>query len=219
MVGGRPRQFDPDAALNRAMDVFWRQGYEGTALSDLTEAMGINRPSLYAAFGNKEDLFRKVLDRYIEGPRAFATHALNRPTAVEVAEALMSGTIALTAGPNTPRGCLLVSHAHACGPDTDTIRAEVIARRTSSTAALCHRLERARAEGDLPIEADPKALAYFVTAIIDGIATQAANGCNHEDLRHISELALRMWPARTPVWAADLSRPLYRSRPVRAATS
>ncbi|MFD0360211.1 TetR/AcrR family transcriptional regulator [Nocardia sp. GCM10030253] len=219
MVGGRPRQFDPDAALDRALDVFWRQGYEGTALSDLTEAMGINRPSLYAAFGNKEELFGQVLDRYITGPGAYAAQALDRPTALEVAEALIHGAIELTAGPNTPRGCLLVSNVHACGPDTDSIRHEVIARRKAGTLALRHRLERARAEGDLPIDADPKALAHFVAAITDGIATQAANGCDVEDLRHIAELALRTWPTRIPTWAADLSRPIYRRRPVPAPTS
>jgi AcrR family transcriptional regulator len=76
MPGGRPRAFDADAALDRALEVFWRQGYEGTALSDLTEAMGINRPSLYAAFGNKEALFAKVLDRYTDGPGAFAAQAI-----------------------------------------------------------------------------------------------------------------------------------------------
>ncbi|MFQ6397473.1 TetR/AcrR family transcriptional regulator [Nocardia sp. KC 131] len=219
MTGGRPRQFDPDAALDRALEVFWRQGYEGTALSDLTEAMGINRPSLYAAFGNKEDLFGKVLDRYLDGPGAYAAHALDRPSVLEVAEALVNGAIELTAGLNTPRGCLLVSNVHACGPDTDSIRREVIARRKAHTDALTHRLERARAEGDLPVDADPKALAYFMAAITDGIATQAANGCELEDLRHIANLALRTWPTRIPTWAADLSRPAYRARPIPAPTS
>ena len=75
MAGGRPRAFDVDEALDRALEVFWRQGYEGTALSDLTAAMGINRPSLYATFGNKEALFRKVLDRYADGPAAYAARA------------------------------------------------------------------------------------------------------------------------------------------------
>ena len=99
MAGGRPRAFDTDAALDRALDVFWRQGYEGTALSDLTAAMGINRPSLYAAFGNKEDLFRKVLDRYVGGPGAYAADALNLSRARDVVERLVYGAIDLTAGP------------------------------------------------------------------------------------------------------------------------
>src|SRR6476620_9841235 len=86
---GRPRAFDPDAALERAMHVFWAKGYEGASLSDLTRAMRINRPSLYAAFGNKEQLFRKALDRYISGPLAFVEEALKEPTAGGVAEGLL----------------------------------------------------------------------------------------------------------------------------------
>ncbi|HMH35803.1 MAG TPA: helix-turn-helix domain-containing protein, partial [Streptosporangiaceae bacterium] len=87
MAGGRPRGFDVDEALDRALEVFWRQGYEGTALSDLTAAMGISRPSLYATFGNKEALFRKVLDRYADGPAAYAARALELPGARDVIEA------------------------------------------------------------------------------------------------------------------------------------
>src|SRR6516165_10727746 len=106
MAGGRPRAFDVDEALDRALEVFWRQGYEGTAVSDLTAAMGINRPSLYATFGNKQALFRTVLDRYADGPAAFAAHALELPRAKDVAQALVYGAIELTTGPDTPRGCL-----------------------------------------------------------------------------------------------------------------
>jgi len=102
MAGGRPRAFDVDEALDRALEVFWRQGYEGTALSDLTAAMGINRPSLYATFGNKEALFRKVLDRYADGPAAYAARALELPRARDVVEALVYGAIELTTGPDTP---------------------------------------------------------------------------------------------------------------------
>src|SRR5258706_8145264 len=105
MAGGRPRAFDVDEALDRALDVFWRQGYEGTALSDLTAAMGINRPSLYAAFGNKEELFGKVLDRYVSGPAAYAAAALDAPRARDVVEKLVYGAIDLTTGPDTPTGC------------------------------------------------------------------------------------------------------------------
>ena len=173
MAGGRPRAFDADEALDRALEVFWRQGYEGTAVSDLTAAMGINRPSLYATFGNKEALFRKVLDRYADGPAAFAARALELPRAKDVAEALAYGAIQLTTGPDTPRGCLNVRTAQACGPDAEPARHEAITHRAADHAALRRRLRRAQAEGDLPPDADPGALAQFLTTFMDGIAVQA----------------------------------------------
>src|SRR5262245_62821062 len=108
MPKGRPREFDVAEALERAMQVFWRQGYEGATLPDLTQAMGINRPSLYAAFGSKEELFRKALDRYVEGPAAYMREALNEPTARAVAERLLGGSIDLVTDRRNPRGCLIV---------------------------------------------------------------------------------------------------------------
>src|SRR6266852_3492764 len=121
MPRGRPRAFDIDKALDRALGVFWRKGYEGTTLSDLTEAMGINRPSLYAAFGSKEGLFRKALDRYAEGPAAYVREALNEPTARAVAERLLGGAADLLTDPRHPRGCLAVQGALACGEAADSV--------------------------------------------------------------------------------------------------
>ncbi|MET8162539.1 TetR/AcrR family transcriptional regulator [Sphaerisporangium sp. NPDC005289] len=195
MPGGRPRAFDPDTALDCALEVFWRQGYEGTAISDLTAAMGINRPSLYAAFGNKEDLFRKVLDRYIEGPGGFAARALDASRAREVAERMVYGAVELTSGTGTPRGCLSVRCVQACGPEAEPVRDEVAARRKAGEMALRARFERARDEGDLPADSDPADLARFVHAVTDGIAVQAASGAGREDLLRVAEIALRAWPS------------------------
>jgi AcrR family transcriptional regulator len=199
MAGGRPRAFDVDEALDRALEVFWRQGYEGTALSDLTAAMGINRPSLYATFGNKEALFRTVLDRYADGPASFAARALELPRARDVVEALVYGAIELTTGPDTPLGCINVRTAQACGPDADPARHEAMTRRAADHAALRRRLRRAQAEGDLPPSADPDALAEFITTFMDGIAVQASGGTSREDLRDAAALALRVWPPPGPV--------------------
>jgi AcrR family transcriptional regulator len=195
MAGGRPRAFDPDAVLDRALEVFWRQGYEGTALSDLTAAMGINRPSLYAAFGNKEELFRRVLERYVEGPSGYAAAALNEPTARAVVERLVGGAIELTAGPASPGGCLSVCNTQPCGPEAEPARRAVLAVREAATAALVERLEQARAKGDLPADSDPRSLARFVMTITDGIATQAAGGVRPDELRRVADLALRAWPS------------------------
>jgi AcrR family transcriptional regulator len=192
---GRPRAFDIEKALDRALQVFWRKGYEGTSLSDLTKAMGINRPSLYAAFGNKEELFRKALDRYAEGPAAYTRTALDEPTARAVVERLLCGVVDLLTDPRTPQGCLAVQGALACGDAADAIRQELVARRAAGEAALRQRLERARTGGDLPADADPADLARYVTTVAQGMAVQAASGASREELRRVVEMALRAWPA------------------------
>ena len=193
MPGGRPRAFDADAALDRALEVFWRQGYEGTALSDLTEAMGINRPSLYAAFGNKEALFAKVLDRYTDGPGAFAAQAIDLPRARDVVERLIHGAVELTTGPDTPAGCLSVNCVQGCGPDAEAVRQMAITRRKASEAVLRRRFEQAQASGDLPDGCDPADLARFLMTLTDGIAVQAAAGASREELSRVADLALRTW--------------------------
>src|SRR5947207_2130035 len=133
---GRPRGFDADAALDRALTVFWRKGYEGASLPDLTRAMGINRPSLYAAFGNKEMLFRRSLDRYVEGPAAYVRQALQEPTARAVAERLLRGTVDLLTDPRHPRGCLIVQGALTCGDAAESVRKELVARRAAAQTAI-----------------------------------------------------------------------------------
>ncbi len=195
MPGGRPREFDAELALDRALEVFWRQGYEGTALSDLTAAMGINRPSLYAAFGNKEQLFSTVLDRYLAGPGAFAVEALDAPTAREVIERLVRGAVDLTTGPHTPPGCLNVRCVQSCGPDGEPARQLAITHRMAAETALRRRLERAQRDGDLPAGTDPTTLARLVNTITDGLAVQAAGGATRRQLRRVAELALRTLPA------------------------
>ncbi len=180
--------------LDRALRVFWRRGYEGATLPDLTAAMGINRPSLYAAFGSKEELFRKALDRYVEGPAAFVREALNEPTARAVAERLLGGTIDLVTDRRNPRGCLIVQGALACGETAESVRREVAARRVAGEVAVRQRFERARADGDLPAEADAADLARYVVTVMRGMAVQAAGGASREDLRRVAELALQAWP-------------------------
>jgi AcrR family transcriptional regulator len=189
---GRPRAFDTDVALERAMHVFWAKGYDGAALSDLTRNMRINRPSLYAAFGNKEQLFRKVLDRYMDGPVAFFGKALAAPKARNVVEQILLGTAGMAENPRAPAGCLLVQGALACG--SASARKEVAARRAAAEVALRCRLQRAKREGDLPKNADPAELAHYVMTVVRGMAVQAAGGASRDQLHRVGQIALRAWP-------------------------
>src|SRR5690606_23740244 len=173
---GRPREFDVDEALDRALRVFRAKGYEGTSLSDLTEAMGITRPSLYAAFGNKEDLFRKALERYAEERRKFWRKALEEPTARAVAEKLLRGSADLLTEKGCPPGCLAVQSTLACSEESEAIRQEVLSRRSEAETAIRKRFARAKSEGDLPADANPADLARYIVTVFQGMAVQAASG-------------------------------------------
>ncbi|HKN62049.1 MAG TPA: TetR/AcrR family transcriptional regulator [Candidatus Acidoferrales bacterium] len=191
---GRPRSFDIDRALNRALQVFWRKGYEGASLSDLTKAMGVNRPSLYAAFGGKKALFRKALDRYMTGPAAYTQEALKEPTARAVVERLLRGAADLNAAPRNPGGCLTVQGALASGDAGDSVRQELVACRVAGEVALLRRLQRAKSEGDLPATVNPADLARYVATIVYGMAVQAAGGASRGKLQHVVDMALRTLP-------------------------
>jgi len=187
---GRPRAFDRDRALERALDVFWRKGYEGASLSDLTEAMGINPPSLYAAFGNKEELFREALDRYMERHAEVLREVLARPKARDAIAALLTCTADALTNKSTPPGCLLVQGISGCGDHAQCIRNELCKRRAANEKTIRERLKRAEAEGDLPKDADPAALSRFVATVAEGMA----GGASRAELRRIAETAMAAWP-------------------------
>jgi AcrR family transcriptional regulator len=191
---GRPRAFDTEKALCRALEVFWEKGFEGTSLSDLTKAMGINRPSLYAAFGNKEALFRRVLDRYAGESMSCMRATLREPKVRTAVERLLYGIADSMGDTKHPRGCLMVQGALSCGEEAGPIREELIQRRAAVTAMLRKRFEKARAEGDLPRDANPAALASFITAITHGMSIHAVNGATRAQLRQVVDIALKAWP-------------------------
>jgi AcrR family transcriptional regulator len=194
-VVGRPRGFDCNEALDAAMQVFWKKGYEGTSLSELTAAMKIERPSLYAAFGNKEALYRKVLDHYGCTAAKFAEEALAQPTARGVVEHLLMGNIDVMAGTQNPAGCLMVQAAIGGGDESEAIRKDVAGRRQGAEDALRRRLVRAKAEGDLPKDANPADLASYVFTVAHGMAVRAKSGATKAELRRVAEMALRTLPS------------------------
>jgi AcrR family transcriptional regulator len=191
---GRARAFDTDEALDRAMTVFWSKGYDGASLADLTEAMEISRPSLYAAYGNKEELFRKALERYGEGPSSYERDALAQPTARAVAEGLLRGAADVQTDPATPAGCLAVLGTTYCAEESSPIGKTLIAFRLAGHAAIRERFERARADGDLPANADPTALTQYIGTVVCGMAVLAASGVTRKELERVIELTMRAWP-------------------------
>lgn len=191
---GRPREFCVDQALASALRVFWSKGYEGASMADLTEAMGITKPSLYAAFGNKEQLFVKALDLYEREKLDYVGQALAEPTARGVAERLLRGALENQTSSCEPRGCLGVISSIACGSEAESIRQFVVARGASARAALVDRLERAKVEGDLPAHMDVEGLTSHLYAVMQGMAVQAGAGASREELERMIATTLSMWP-------------------------
>lgn len=194
----RPKQFDETTALDAAMHVFWRQGYEGTSLADLTAAMGINRPSLYATFGNKEALFRRAVERYLDGPSAEVIGALELPTARETVVAMLAFFANAPAIPDRPRGCLMVNAALGCSDEAAGLRDELATGRQAAVIALRERIERAQRDGDVAADVDADALAFYVWTVIQGMSVQAKSGATPAQLRATADLAMRAWPADAP---------------------
>jgi AcrR family transcriptional regulator len=195
MPAGRPRTFDLERALDRALNVFWRKGFEGTSLADLTEEMEINRPSLYAAFGNKETLFRKAMGRYEQKAAACIQSALEEPNVRAVVEKLLQRNIEVTTDPNSPPGCFMVQGALACSAAADPLKIEMAKRRSQLETLLRKRFVRAVEEGDLPATANPADLARYVTTVSNGIAVQAAGGANRAQLLRVAKVAMQAWPS------------------------
>lgn len=194
MAGGRPRAFDTDKALDEAVELFWRRGFDGTGISDLTTAMGINPTSLYGAFGNKEELFRKALDRYTEGPAHYIIEAFGEPTGRATIERLLHGAADATTEPGCPPGCLTVTGGLASGPASEGARDELIARRNGGETAIRARLAQARDEGELPACTDTDGLGRYFATVYQGIAVQASGGATREHLHQTVDLAMRVWP-------------------------
>ncbi len=193
---GRPREFCTEAALAAALRVFWTKGYEAASLCDLTEAMGVTRPSLYAAFGNKEALFRKALDLYGREKTAFMEAALAAPTARGVAERMLGQALEMQCGDGGPRGCLHVISSVAGGPEAASIKAELAERFAATERQMLERFERAGEEGDLSPGVDPAALVRYLFTVLRGLSVQAGAGASRDTLQGVVDTTLALWPGR-----------------------
>ena len=196
---GRNREFDMDQALDAALCVFWRKGYEGTSYTDLTQATGVERPALYSAFGNKEALFRQVLKRYHGHYLDFIPAALELPTSREVAAHILFSAADLNTRYPDRKGCLVVNGALAGSDDAEPIRLALIKARAEGEVSLRNRFERAKQEGDLPETANCAVLAAFILAVLHGMAVQAKAGFSRNILEAVAEQALSTWPKGSTV--------------------
>ena len=190
---GRPRSFDPDVALDAAVDVFWRRGYENASLTELTAAMGIKPPSLYATFGDKAQLFQSALSRYVDRNMGYVTDALAQPTAFAVAAAFLTGNAIAVTMPGRPAGCLSVQAAVAT--EGATKLASLTENRARIQALFADRFRRASDDGDLHKDEDADELAAFLITVSSGLAIRAADGTSRESLLAIARRALAGFPA------------------------
>lgn len=191
---GRPRVFDPDEALDKALEIFWNRGYEGTSLAELTETLGVNKPSLYAAFGNKEELFMKALSKYTTGPVAFVRDVVNEPTARAVAQRFLYEAAEFLTQPSHPKGCMVVQGALSGGESAEMVKKVLIQYRAAYENLLTKRFEQAKSDRDLPGDASPQALAKYLATLHQGMSVQATSGASKDELLAIADLALSAWP-------------------------
>ncbi|GAA4244713.1 TetR/AcrR family transcriptional regulator [Dactylosporangium darangshiense] len=197
MTMGRPRSFDRDEALERAMVVFWEHGYDATSIAMLTTAVGIGAPSLYAAFRDKRSLFIEALERYMRTYAAFIERALTEePSARAAVERLLRDAAAAYTRADRPHGCLLISAATNCSPQSADIAAHLRDQRAAGARALESRIAGDVRTGELPADTDPRTLATFYGAVLQGMSAQARDGATTGDLHRIAEHALLAWPDR-----------------------
>jgi TetR/AcrR family transcriptional regulator, copper-responsive repressor len=193
---GRPRSFDRQAALEAALHVFWQYGYDAASLAELTAAMNITPPSLYAAFGSKKELFFEAVELYAATYGAGAARALEEaPSAREAIKSIMLEAAASFCGPAHPQGCFFVLGATNCAPGSADVEAALRDRRIQNEGALRARIRRGIKEGELPAGTNASALAKFYGAVVQGMSVQARDGASRKELEGIVRAALLAWPA------------------------
>ncbi|WP_245601321.1 TetR/AcrR family transcriptional regulator [Mycetocola saprophilus] len=206
MTRGRTRAFDLEQALDRAVDVFWRRGYEATSIAELTEAMGINPPSLYAAFGNKRALFDRVVERYMRFSAANLQAAAAQPTGRAAARQMLTSVVFSATDEDQPTGCLLVQGALTGSADSIDVQDELARRREEVRHGMQLRFEQALDDGDFPPGTDPAKLARYYLTVATGLTVQAASGIARDDLLETVEFAMAAFPDATTTAPAEVTR-------------
>ena len=194
---GRPLSFDRDAALEQAMLLFWRHGYEATSLSDLKAAMGITSPSIYTAFGDKKRLFLEAVQRYLAGPTTSEKIIDEAATAREAAADLLRAAAVGFTGATTPSGCLLATSAISCSAAAADVQAQLAGIRRGIEDRLCQKVEIAVITGALPAGTDAAALAGHIMAVIQGMSTLARDGATRDKLMRVAATAMAGWPPQS----------------------
>ncbi len=196
---GRPRLLDKEAGLEIAARLFWQHGYEGTSIADLTKAMGITPPSLYAAFGSKEQLYQQALEYNAEIENKHRLDVLNSDVpAYEALAFYLHDAAREFANPAKPRGCMVSNAVLQHSTETESVAQTVAARRAATTEIIRNRLDRAISESELPPGTDTRALAHFYVAVVQGMSAQACDGLCSATLTQLADLALAAWPGRKP---------------------
>jgi len=192
---GRPRQFDDEQALDAALRLFWRHGYEGTPISTLAQAMGLTVASVYNAFGNKESLFMKAVDHYDRYSASLYEEAFAKTSAREVARGILMGEVDLVSGEGTPEGCLMIQGALATSPESEAVQQAMAKLRRQAEADVAARFEQFQEAGELPPGWNAKALAGYVMTVATGMAVQAKGGASRQELIDVADMAMKIWPA------------------------
>jgi AcrR family transcriptional regulator len=191
---GRPRSFDRNAALKRAMQVFWARGYEGASISDLTAALGISSPSLYAAFGSKEEMFRETVALYADNEGSLTSRALReQPTARAAIEAMLRDNARAFVHPKRPRGCFVVLGAVNYSQENERVGKFLAARRAQTREACRARLNFAVEKGEISASADISGLVAFYISVLYGMALQARDGASYDTLSSVVDCAMAAW--------------------------
>ncbi|MGV8921154.1 MAG: TetR/AcrR family transcriptional regulator [Pseudomonas sp.] len=190
----RPREFDEDQVLEKALLAFWKNGYEGTSLTTLLHATGLTKSSLYGAFINKESLFNKVVERYHQRYLTFRGAALAEPTPRRVAQRLLHGVIDLYFGAHSPPGCLELNGALACSGDNNSVRETLATNRNVTRQVLHTRFEQLKNQGPLPAGMTADSAANLLATLIQGMAVQAKSGATPDEMRDVAASFLLFWP-------------------------